>query len=246
MYNSRIKKKPWICCSVPFVQFPIVTCLCFWWQHFQEKVESLEQEAANERQQLVETHMARVEAMLNDRRRLALENYITALQAVPPRVGIPSPLWTPQTVGVGTWGQKAIRKTSGEMPKAPLFTGSTSACFILKVKVSQGHLCTIDTTFRRGVARASQGLTVQDQMWVVQLCPILLDPVDCNPPASSAHRILQARILEWVAMVSSKRSSQPKDQTCISYISCIGRRVLYHGKPWMMTVHRTAEVREPQ
>ncbi|KAM7178335.1 amyloid-beta precursor protein isoform 4-T4 [Macrochelys suwanniensis] len=54
-------------------------------QHFQEKVESLEQEAANERQQLVETHMARVEAMLNDRRRIALENYITALQAVPPR-----------------------------------------------------------------------------------------------------------------------------------------------------------------
>ncbi|XP_072471026.1 amyloid-beta precursor protein isoform X4 [Notamacropus eugenii] len=54
-------------------------------QHFQEKVESLEQEAANERQQLVETHMARVEAMLNDRRRMALENYITALQAVPPR-----------------------------------------------------------------------------------------------------------------------------------------------------------------
>ncbi|XP_028937864.1 amyloid-beta precursor protein isoform X1 [Ornithorhynchus anatinus] len=54
-------------------------------QHFQEKVESLEQEAANERQQLVETHMARVEAMLNDRRRVALENYITALQATPPR-----------------------------------------------------------------------------------------------------------------------------------------------------------------
>ncbi|XP_012812180.1 amyloid-beta precursor protein isoform X6 [Xenopus tropicalis] len=54
-------------------------------QHFQEKVESLEQEAANERQQLVETHMARVEAMLNDRRRIALENYITALQADPPR-----------------------------------------------------------------------------------------------------------------------------------------------------------------
>ncbi|XP_068273881.1 amyloid-beta precursor protein isoform X4 [Nyctibius grandis] len=54
-------------------------------QHFQEQVESLEQEAANERQQLVETHMARVEAMLNDRRRIALENYITALQTVPPR-----------------------------------------------------------------------------------------------------------------------------------------------------------------
>ncbi|XP_041114852.1 amyloid beta (A4) precursor protein a isoform X1 [Polyodon spathula] len=54
-------------------------------QHFQEKVESLEQEAASERQQLVETHMARVEAMLNDRRRIALENYLTALQADPPK-----------------------------------------------------------------------------------------------------------------------------------------------------------------
>ncbi|XP_066478626.1 amyloid-beta precursor protein isoform X4 [Tiliqua scincoides] len=54
-------------------------------QHFQEKVESLEQEAANERQQLVGRHMARVEAMLNDRRRISLENYITALQAVPPK-----------------------------------------------------------------------------------------------------------------------------------------------------------------
>uniref|UniRef100_UPI0037E91C06 amyloid-beta A4 protein isoform X1 n=1 Tax=Semicossyphus pulcher TaxID=241346 RepID=UPI0037E91C06 len=54
-------------------------------QHFQEKVEALEREAAGERQQLVETHMARVEALLNSRRRLALENYLTALQANPPR-----------------------------------------------------------------------------------------------------------------------------------------------------------------
>ncbi|XP_051992954.1 amyloid-beta A4 protein-like isoform X2 [Xyrauchen texanus] len=54
-------------------------------QHFQEKVEVLEQEAASERQQLVETHMARVEALLIDRRRLALESYLAALQADPPR-----------------------------------------------------------------------------------------------------------------------------------------------------------------
>lgn len=55
-------------------------------QHFQGKVEALEQEAAGERQQLVETHMARVEALLNSRRRLTLENYLGALQANPPRV----------------------------------------------------------------------------------------------------------------------------------------------------------------
>ncbi|MGH0150045.1 UNVERIFIED_CONTAM: hypothetical protein FKN15_041477 [Acipenser sinensis] len=54
-------------------------------QHFQTMVESLEQEAASEKQQLVETHLARVEAMLNDLRRLALENYLAALQADPPR-----------------------------------------------------------------------------------------------------------------------------------------------------------------
>ena len=39
--------------------------------------------------------------------------------------------------------------------------------------------------------------------------------------------ILQARILEWVAMPSSKQSSWPRDWTCIPYISCIGRQVLY-------------------
>ncbi|XP_026802112.1 amyloid beta (A4) precursor protein b isoform X2 [Pangasianodon hypophthalmus] len=54
-------------------------------QHFQEKVEALEQEAANERQQLVETHIARVEALLNDRRRMALDSFLTALQADQPR-----------------------------------------------------------------------------------------------------------------------------------------------------------------
>ena len=61
-------------------------CVCVCVQRFQERVEALEQEAASERQQLVETHMARVEALLNDRRRLALESYLTALQADPPRV----------------------------------------------------------------------------------------------------------------------------------------------------------------
>uniref|UniRef100_A0A8C8F1T6 Amyloid-beta A4 protein n=1 Tax=Oncorhynchus tshawytscha TaxID=74940 RepID=A0A8C8F1T6_ONCTS len=48
-------------------------------QHFQEKVEALEQEAAGERQQLVETHIARVEALLNSCRRMALDNYRSAL-----------------------------------------------------------------------------------------------------------------------------------------------------------------------
>ena len=47
----------------------------------------------------------------------------------------------------------------------------------------------------------------------LQSCPTLCDPLDCSPPGSSVHGILQARILEWVAMPSSKGSSQPRDRT---------------------------------
>ena len=51
---------------------------------------------------------------------------------------------------------------------------------------------------------------------------ILCDPMDCSPSGSSVHGIFQARILEWVAISSSRGSSQPRDQTHISYVSCIG------------------------
>ena len=45
----------------------------------------------------------------------------------------------------------------------------------------------------------------------LKLCPTLCDPMDCSTPSSSVHGILQARILEWVAMPSSRESSQPRD-----------------------------------
>ena len=54
------------------------------------------------------------------------------------------------------------------------------------------------------------------------------DPKDCSLPGSSVHGILQARILEWVAISSSRASSWPRDRNHISYISCIGTWVLYH------------------
>ena len=60
----------------------------------------------------------------------------------------------------------------------------------------------------------------------LQLYPTLCDPMDCSPPGSSVHGILQARILEWVAMPSSRGSSQPRDQTHVSYISCISGQFL--------------------
>ena len=62
----------------------------------------------------------------------------------------------------------------------------------------------------------------------LQLCLTLCNPMDCSLPASSVHGILQARKLEWVTIPSSRGSSPTRDQTCVSYISCVGKQVSYH------------------
>ena len=62
---------------------------------------------------------------------------------------------------------------------------------------------------------------------LLQSCLTLHNPMDCSPSASSVHGFLQARILEWIARLSSKGSSWPMDLIHTSYISCIGRQVLY-------------------
>ena len=61
-----------------------------------------------------------------------------------------------------------------------------------------------------------------------QSCPTLCNPMDFSLPGSSVHGILQGRILEWASMSSSRGSSQARDQTHVSYVSCIRRQVLYH------------------
>ena len=53
----------------------------------------------------------------------------------------------------------------------------------------------------------------------VQWCPTVCGPMDCSPLGSSVHGILQARLLEWVAMPSSRGSSWPRDQTWVSHIA---------------------------
>ena len=54
--------------------------------------------------------------------------------------------------------------------------------------------------------------------------------MDCSPPGSSVHGILQARTLEWIAMPSARGSSQPRDQTWISSVSCTGRWLVLPGQ----------------
>ena len=66
----------------------------------------------------------------------------------------------------------------------------------------------------------------QDNEWVKMCCSVLCqsyltlcDPMDCSSPGSSVHEILQARILDWVAIPFSRGSFQPRDQTHVSHIA---------------------------
>ena len=64
---------------------------------------------------------------------------------------------------------------------------------------------------------------------VAQSCLTFCHPMECSPSGSSVHGILQAKILEWVAIIYSRASSRPRAQT---HISCIGRWILYHCLTW--------------
>ena len=66
---------------------------------------------------------------------------------------------------------------------------------------------------------------------VTQSCPTLCNPMDCTLPGFFVHGILQARILEWVAIPFSRGSSQPKDQTQISCITGYLYHLSYQGSP---------------
>ena len=65
-----------------------------------------------------------------------------------------------------------------------------------------------------------------------RMCSVVsnsLRPHGCSLPGSAVHGIFQARVLEWVAMPSSRSSSQHRDRIHISWVSCIGRQILYHS-----------------
>ena len=67
---------------------------------------------------------------------------------------------------------------------------------------------------------------------VTQSYLILCNPMDCSPPVSFSHGILQARILEWVATSYSRRSSWPRDWTQVSCVSCTAGRFFSTSATW--------------
>ena len=79
--------------------------------------------------------------------------------------------------------------------------------------------CTEDPSW---LPRLPQGARAVQK--VCQSCRTLCDPMDCSPPGSSVHGILQARMLEWVAILLSRGSYRPRDRT---WFSCISGRFFY-------------------
>ena len=61
--------------------------------------------------------------------------------------------------------------------------------------------------------------------------------MDYSPPGSSVPGILQARILQWVAISSSRGSSRPRDGACFFCLSCIGRQILYCWVTWKPSLY---------
>ena len=78
-------------------------------------------------------------------------------------------------------------------------------------------------------ARHSLILSATPPLWNCrQKTLTLCEPMDCSPPGSSVHGVLQARILEWVAISFCRGSSRPRNRT---WVSCTSRWVLYHWAP---------------
>ena len=93
---------------------------------------------------------------------------------------------------------------------------------------SVSHLsgsCSPRAVLAWGLNSVCMCLCVLSRVWVC-------NPIDCSQPGSSDSGLLQARILEWVAVPSSRGSSPPRDQTCIFYVSCIAAGFFHHWATW--------------
>ena len=116
-------------------------------------------------------------------------------------------------LGLDCWGSFAPNSVHGFILKAWII-----------FKLSKGFL--VIQFVRRKVWNARQTLNfVCACSPMLRQCLTFCNPKDCSPPDFSLCGISQARTLEWVTTSSSRGSSQPRDQTCVSYI---GKWILYH------------------
>jgi len=128
-------------------------------------------------------------------------------------------LWFPTYISTPVWfifmSKPAFCRTA--CPKSLLLLLLSSPCTWTE---SSSSLCFLKIYFLKYFM-----ITPYHCCLFAQLYLTLWPPWTVGPPGSSVHGILQASILEWVAISFSRRSSQPRDQT---HFSCIGKWVLYH------------------
>ena len=134
--------------------------------------------------------------------------YLTNDRVYTERREATSPGWFVQEMGVQGVNSSSLTLASLSLTAAPK-THSVVSCLSWEVH-AQG-----------GAKKLAEGIGDL----VAQSCLTLCDPMDCSPPDSSVHWILQARILEWVAISLSRESSRPRDQTRVCRI--VGRRFTF-------------------
>ena len=107
---------------------------------------------------------------------------------------------------------------SASFPVSQLFASggqSTGVSLVGNKKTSQNHPLKMDNHKLKPTSYLDIDIEV------TQLCPTLCNPMNCSLPGSSVHGTFQARVLEWVAISFSRRSSRPRDRTRVSHI--VGR-----------------------
>ena len=101
----------------------------------------------------------------------------------------------------------------------PFSRGSSQPRDQTQVYRTAGRFFTSWTTRKAHELRGATILLKPTHAKSLQSCLILCDPTGCSLPGSFVHGILQARILEWIAMPSSRGSPQPRDQIQVSHIA---------------------------
>ena len=101
------------------------------------------------------------------------------------------------------------------------------------------------SSYRNNVDELTNKCSAEEKKVVVQSSLTLCDPADYSPPGSSVHRILQARILDWVAILFSRRSSQPGDETGSPALQADSLLFEPPGKPKRSQIQKNIECMSP-
>ena len=123
----------------------------------------------------------------------------------------------PVTWDLAHWRTAAASRISGDTGKFCLTKGTAHSCSGVLALLRELARCL--QNWSEGLGWYTCVCVCVCVYEVAQSCPTLCDPVDCSPPDSSVHGILQARVLEWVAISFSRGSSQPRDWTQVSCIT---------------------------